>query len=115
VKHKKTPPLHMKDLRYALSFLSVAAITAVPGAALALPQTPTPRLACYTQLKDGRIIDLSALCSTKTLPSRVPATLEQAAIEAERERARIQAELLSKQRGTDPVSQLLQSVPTLWR
>ncbi len=112
---RKHQPLDMKNLHYALSVLSLAAIVAVPSAALALPKAPTPRLACYTQLKDGRIIDLTPLCPTSTQPSRVPATLEQAALEADRERARIQAELFSRQGGTDPVSRLLNSVPVLWR
>lgn len=104
----------MKDLRYAL-LLSLAAITAVPGAALAVPKTPIPRLACYTQLKDGRIIDLSSLCRSSTKPNPVPATLEQAAIEGEQERARIQANLLSKNRAIDPANQILHTVPALWR
>jgi len=104
----------MKNLRHVLSFLSVAAMTTVPGTVLAQPQAPTPRLACYTQLKDGRIIDLSPLCRTQTRLDRVPATLDQAAIEGERERTQISAEVLSTQ-NTDPVSKILQTVPYLWR
>lgn len=104
----------MKDLRHALSFLSVAAIAAVPGTALAQPGTPTPRLACYTQLKDGRIIDLSAMCRTQRRSDRVPGTLEQAAVEGARERKRLTAELLSRPT-IDPVDELLETVPRLWR
>ncbi len=105
----------MKDLRYALSFLSFAVIAVVPGVALALPKAPTPQLTCYTQLKDGRIIDLTPQCPTSTQPSRVPATLEEAALEADRERARLEAELYSRYGSSDPASQLLQTVPVLWR